>query len=237
MVFAAISQSAQPFKFLAVSSHSNLLRSRRSNSSLTFLSWSCACWYPVSEIRRINSSFLELYSCFFCSSSASFCLLCRKSSLWNCTLSWSSCIFCCFAKNENFSAKYWYFKTSSFCCCTFTNDSWISLRLSTSLRISIIFCCILPYWITLSCISSIWISCSIQIYSFTNSSIRLFILKGMARLNNMGNFSISSPPRYSSYNFLRKVSLREVANQAPLSYLRFRYSRISSADMTLCSMR
>ena len=34
-----------------------------------------------------------------------------------------------------------------------------------------------------------------QIYSFTKSSNRIFILNGIARLNRRGNFSISSPPK------------------------------------------
>ena len=52
-----------------------------------------------------------------------------------------------------------------------------------------------PYCMTLSCRSSIWISCSIQIYSFTKSSSLIFIRNEIARLNSFGNFSMSRPPR------------------------------------------
>ena len=59
--------------------------------------------------------------------------------------------------------------------------------------------------------------------------------KGMARLNSLGNFSMSRPPRYTSYRFLRNRSLLEVANHSSFAKFRFIQAFSSVVDMARTS--
>ena len=59
--------------------------------------------------------------------------------------------------------------------------------------------------------------------------------KGMARLNSLGNFSMSRPPRYTSYRFLRNRSLFEVANHSSFAKLRLIQAFSSAVDMARTS--
>ena len=59
--------------------------------------------------------------------------------------------------------------------------------------------------------------------------------KGMARLNSLGNFSMSRPPRYTSYRFLRNRSLFEVANHSSFAKLRLIQTFSSTVDIARTS--
>ena len=179
----------------AVLCHFARLNCKCSSISFTFPSFCSNAEYPLLAILNSTSSYCPWTVCCFVSSSA-FACSCRPISSWlSLILSSSSCSFASSRKISSRSIWYWSFSTSFTWVWYTAYLSRISSKCRISFNVSSILLRILPYCITLSCRSSIWISCSIQIYSFTKSSSLIFILNGIARLNSRGNFSISSPPK------------------------------------------